>query len=88
MKNEKIKYRLSYFRTPQMILICWDKLDTDIVGKIPSSYYYSTRVVNPKTGEVDEKSFILLEPIKKFRKNETVVSLSENIEIGLDDFDL
>ena len=88
MKKEKMRYRLSYFRAPQMILVCWDKLSPEITEKIPLGYYYNTRVIDSKTGEVEEKAFILLEPVKKFRKNETIISLTENVEIGLDDFDV
>ncbi len=86
MKDEKLKYRISYFRTPEMILISWDKLDAEMADKIPHNYYYTTRAINKETGEVEEKTYLILEPVKKFKKKETVLSLSDSIDIGLDDF--
>ena len=79
------KYRLSYFRLPTTSAICWNKLPEDIIGNTPSGYYYNCYNID-KEGNLDEMTYVLLDPVKKFKKAETVVKLSENVEIGLDDF--
>lgn len=79
------KYRLSYFRLPTSTAICWNKLPEDVIEKIPTGYYYNCYCVDGK-GELDEMTYILLDPVKKFKKSETIVKLSEEIELGLDDF--
>ena len=84
--EEKIKYRLSYFRTSESVLLYWESLSEDILDNIPDNYYYNTRSVDLSSGEVYEKTYILVTPVKKFRKKETVISLSDCIDLGLDDF--
>ena len=84
--EERKKYRISYFRDPQHDLISVDHVSDDLLEKLPSHYIYSTRCVNLETGEVVEKSYILLDSVKKFRKKETVVNFGDTIDIGLDDY--
>lgn len=86
MKDEKLKYRLSYFRTPETIPLLWESLSEDQISKIPDNYFYNTRSINLESGNIEEKTYILVVPVRKFRKNETIIDLSDKVDLGLDDY--
>lgn len=86
MKDEKLKYRLSYFRTSEAIPLFWEALSEDQISKIPDSYFYNTRSIDLESGNIEEKTYILVVPVKKFRKKETILGLSDRIDLGLDDY--
>lgn len=86
MKDEKLKYRLSYFRTPEAIPLLWESFSEDQISKIPDNYFYNTRSINLESGNVEEKTYILVVPVRKFRKNETIIDLSDKVDLGLDDY--
>jgi len=82
--EEKL-YRISYFITPNSILICWNKFPEDILDKIPSTYFNNIYSLINKN-DIKKSTYLILEPAKKFRKDETVITIGDNISIGLDDF--
>lgn len=86
MKDEKLKYRLSYFRTPEAIPLFWESFSEDQISNIPDNYFYNTRSINLESGNVEEKTYILVVPVRKFRKNETIIDLSDKVDLGLDDY--
>lgn len=86
MKDEKLKYRLSYFRTPEAIPLLWESFSEDQISEIPDNYFYNTRSINLESGKVEEKTYILVVPVRKFRKNETIIDLSDKVDLGLDDY--
>lgn len=86
MKDEKLKYRLSYFRTPETIPLLWESFSEDQISEIPDNYFYNTRSINLESGKVEEKTYILVVPVRKFRKNETIIDLSDKVDLGLDDY--
>lgn len=86
MKDEKLKYRLSYFRTPEAIPLFWESFSEDQISEIPDNYFYNTRSINLESGKVEEKTYILAVPVRKFRKNETIIDLSDKVDLGLDDY--
>lgn len=86
MKDEKLKYRLSYFRTPEAIPLFWESFSEDQISEIPDNYFYNTRSINLESGKVEEKTYILVVPVRKFRKNETIIDLSDKVDLGLDDY--
>ena len=69
MKDEKLKYRLSYFRTPEAIPLFWESFSEDQISEIPDNYFYNTRSIDLESGKVEEKTYILVVPVRKFRKN-------------------
>ena len=73
MKDEKLKYRLSYFRTPETIPLLWESFSEDQISEIPDNYFYNTRSINLESGNVEEKTYVLVVPVRKFRKNETII---------------
>ena len=86
MKDEKLKYRLSYFRTPEAIPLFLESFSEDQISEIPDNYFYNTRSINLESGKVEEKTYILVVPVRKFRKNETIIDLSDKVDLGLDDY--
>ena len=86
MKDEKLKYRLSYFRTPEAIPLFWESFIEDQISEIPDNYFYNTRSIDLESGKVEEKTYILVVPVRKFRKNETIIDLSDKVDLGLDDY--
>lgn len=82
--EEKL-YRISYFITPNSTLICWNKFPEDILDKIPSTYFNNIYSLVNKN-DIRKSTYLILEPAKKFRKDETVITIGDNISIGLDDF--
>lgn len=76
-------FRLSTFRTDESIMLCWNKLPEDILDKIPP-YYFGNYYYITENNEIDSRTYVILVPVKKFRKRETVVEVS-GINIGLDD---
>lgn len=86
MKDEKLKYRLSYFRTPEAIPLFWESFSEDQISEIPDNYFYNTRSIDLESGKVEEKTYILVVPVRKFRKNETIIDLSDKVDLGLDDY--
>lgn len=86
MKDEKLKYRLSYFRTPETIPLLWESFSEDQISEIPDNYFYNTRSINLESGKIEEKTYILVVPVRKFRKNETIIDLSDKVDLGLDDY--
>lgn len=86
MKDEKLKYRLSYFRTPEAIPLFWESFSEDQISNIPDNYFYNTRSIDLESGNVEEKTYILVVPVRKFRKNETIIDLSDKVDLGLDDY--
>lgn len=86
MKDEKLKYRLSYFRTPEAIPLLWEFFSEDQISEIPDNYFYNTRSINLESGNVEEKTYVLVVPVRKFRKNETIIDLSDKVDLGLDDY--
>lgn len=83
MEDSIVKYRLSSFRMDSSIIVDIKNLPNDILDKIPPFYFVNYRYITIE-GEVDIHTYVILIPVKKFRKNETVVELS-GISIGLDD---
>ena len=86
MKDEKLKYRLSYFRTPEAIPLFWESFSEDQISEIPDNYFYNTRSIDLESGKVEKKTYILVVPVRKFRKNETIIDLSDKVDLGLDDY--
>lgn len=86
MKDEKLKYRLSYYRTPEAIPLLWESFSEDQISEIPDNYFYNTRSINLESGNVKEKTYVLVVPVKKFRKNEIIIDLSDRVDLGLDNY--
>jgi hypothetical protein len=78
------KFRIIPIRIDSGYTVLWNTFPDDIVDKLLPHYYYNCRCIN-EDGSIETKTFICIEPVKKFRKKETVIKFSENIEIGLDD---
>lgn len=82
---EEKKYRISYFRTNNSILVCWNKFPEEVIDNIPSGYLTNIQSIDD-CGEVAKTTYLILEPVKKYRKGETVVSLAPDISVGLDNY--
>ena len=77
------KYRVVPIRSYNSYTLLWNTFPEEVIDVLLPHYYYNCRCIL-ENGSIDIKTFINVEPIKKFRKNETVVKFSDNIEIGLD----
>ncbi len=78
------KFRIIPVRTEIGHALLWNTFPEDTIDKLSPMYFYNSRCIQ-EDGSVESKTFINVVPIKKFRKKETVIKFSENIEIGLDD---
>lgn len=78
------KYRIVTFNADECFLIDISKLPENLLTKILPMYFINTRYIT-KDNEVTLHTSIILIPVKKFRKNETVVEIMPGIELGLDD---
>lgn len=78
------KFRLIPVRVYNGYTILWNTFPEDVIDKLLPHYYYNCRCIK-EDGSIEIKTFLNIEPVKKFRKKETVIQFSENIEIGLDD---
>lgn len=78
------KFRLTPIKTNNSYSILWNNLPDEVIDNLLPHYYRNHRSIN-EDGNVELKTFVNIEPVKKFRKKETIVKLSEEIELGLDD---
>lgn len=78
------KFRIIPIRTEISHSVLWNTFPEDLVDKVLPHYFYNSRCIS-EDGSINTKTFINIEPVKKFRKNETIIKFTNNIEIGLDD---
>ena len=89
MSTETKTYRITFFRDSDTKVVAWGKLPEDVLDKIPTGYFYNCRCMsidkeNPDDICVENQTFILINPVKRLRKNETRINVL-GVEIGLDD---
>lgn len=81
MNEEKELYQLTDRWGEKALAVDWNKLPDEIIGQIPSDYFFNILSYSEKDG-INSKTVIYFRKVKKFRKGTTEFK-SNNIIIGI-----